>query len=151
MFESDKRESRNQYGETVQILSAEQFSHEIEELIKQGDYDYALLQVQRALDEVENQEPFHLISLKARVLGFKGLHEEALSEFRKLDEIYPNDPIILYQISCALDACGLVSEAIDVLKEAHLLPHEDASIPYNIGVLTLKVGGDKSEALPYLI
>nr|WP_267135138.1 DUF2971 domain-containing protein [Vibrio sp. L3-7] len=150
-FTLDKRESTNEHGETVHVLSAEQFSYAVEELFKQGDFDYALFQVERALEEAESADQAHLISLKARALGFKGLHEEALSEFRKLDKLCPNDPIILYQISCALDACGLASEALAALKEANLLPHEDASIPYNIGVTTLKLGGDDNEALPYLI
>jgi len=146
----ESREYVNDSGDKVQVLSAEQFSYAVEELIRKGDYDEALFQVENASTEVESPAP-HLISLKAMALGHKGEHEKALEEFTNLSELCPGDPIVLYQLSCALDACDRVEEANEVLKKANMLPHEDASIPYNIGVNIIKLDGDVNEALQYLI
>lgn len=149
-FVLEKRDYLDVDGNRVLVLSAQQFAFAVEELIQQGDFNEALLQVEKAEKDVEGLHP-HLISLKAMALGHKGEHKKALEEFTKLSQLCPDDPIALYQLSCALDGCGQTQEAVDVLKRANMLPHEDASIPYNLGVMTIKLNGDRNEALPYLI
>jgi len=146
----DSREYVNDNGEKVQVLSPEQFSYAVEDLIRQEDYDEALFQVENALKEAVGPAP-NLIALKAMALGHKGEHEKALEQFIILDQLCPDDPVTLYQISCALSACDRVKEAIEILKKANMLPHEDPSIPYNIGSNIIKLDGDINEALQYLI
>lgn len=75
-------------------------------------------------------------------LGMSGDHEGALAEFSKLNNMFPNEPNILYQQSCALSALLRHSEAIELLKKANELDHNDSSIPFNLGVETIKSGGD---------
>ncbi|QUM75539.1 DUF2971 domain-containing protein [Moritella sp. 24] len=138
----------NQDGNKVIKLSIEQFSHEIMELIKKGEIDEALYQVDNNL-EVSPDAP-HLLNLKGMALGFSGRHEAALSMFQKLDKQFPNIADNLYQQSCALEALNRDSDAIELLRKANELDHNDPSIPFNLGVIIIKTGGDINEARLFL-
>lgn len=131
-------------GNKVKKLSIEQFSHEIMELIKKGDTDEALYQVNNNLED--SPDAPHLLNLKAMAFGFSGKHEDALSMFQKLDKLFPNNVENLYQQSCALGALNRNDEAIELLRKANELDHSDSSIPFNLGVELIKTGGDISEA-----
>lgn len=132
----------------IKILSFEQFSYQIDELVKEGN-------IQKALSEIDinlKQSPDdpNLLNLKAITLGFYGKHEDALSIFQKLNEQYPNIADNLYQQSCALNALNRNYEAIDLLRKANELDHNDSSIPFNLGVMIIQTGGDEKEAKLFL-
>lgn len=138
----------NQDGNKVKKLSVEQFTHEIMGLIKKGEIDEALYQVDNNLEESPNAA--HLLNLKGTALGFSGKHEAALSIFQKLDELFPNNADNLYQQSCALGAINRNVEAIDLLRKANELDHNDSSIPFNLGLEIINTGGDVKEAKLFL-
>lgn len=130
------------------ILSAEQFSNEIFELLKEGNIQEALSEININLEQSPNNHI--LLHLKGIALGFDGKHEDALSIFQKIDEQFPNIPDNLYQQSCALHALDRNDEAIDLLRKANELDHNDSSIPFNLGVIIIQNGGDKEEAKLFL-
>ncbi|WP_235591489.1 DUF2971 domain-containing protein [Pseudoalteromonas sp. H71] len=138
----------NNNGNKVKRLSIEQFSHEVMGLIKKGDIEEALYQLNNNLKD--SPDAPHLLNLKGVAFGFSGQHEEALIMFQKLDVLFPNNPENLYQQSCALSALNRNLEAIQLLRRANELEHNDSSIPFNLGLEIIKTGGDIAEAKLFL-
>lgn len=138
----------NKDGNKVTKLSIEQFCHEVIGLIKKEDIEEALYQLNNNLKDFPDAP--HLLNLKGMAFGVNGQHEEALTMFQKLDALFPNNPENLYQQSCALSALNRNLEAIQLLRRANELEHNDSSIPFNLGLEIIKTGGDIAEAKLFL-
>ena len=148
LMKNTKTKQNDENDNEKKILSPEQFSYEMYELIKKGNINEALSEININLEQFPNNP--NLLNMKAIALGFEGQHEDALSIFQKLDEEYPNMPDNLYQQSCALHALNRDEEAINLLKKAHELDHNNPSVPFNLGVMIIQNDGDEKEAKLFL-
>lgn len=131
-------------GNTIKQLSAEQFAHEVMRLIEIKDFNEAFAQIDSNLCDTPGNP--HLLNLKAMALGMSGDHPGALAVFDTLDTMFPDQPDLLYQKSCALSRLDRHAEAIELLKKANALDHSDPSIPFNLGVEIIKSGGNIDDA-----
>lgn len=135
-------------GNKLMQLSMDQFGYEIMTLINEREFDEALFQVDTNL--VDSPDSIYLLNLKGIAQGMKGDHIGALSTFKRINELFPNQPNGLFQESCALIALNRDDEAIKLLRKANELDHNDSSIPFNLGFEIIKNGGDRNEAKHFL-
>jgi tetratricopeptide (TPR) repeat protein/TolB-like protein len=116
-----------------------------------GYRDKALAAVERAARTVEGNRSRLASRVRARLALLRGEPEAAEKEYAELAARYPRDTELLLDLAAAQAAHGEIARAVDTLKKATAIDHNDPRAWFLLGKNTI-LSGDSGRALnDYLV